>query len=112
MSWEEHNAMSWETRGNGGRYYTRTHHVGGRRVREYCGTGARGEQAAAEDLRRRAERAARVAIRRQEHQRLAALAAQIRQWQRLVDDLARLGLYEAGYHRHRGSEWRRRKHER
>ena len=45
--------MSWETRPNGRRYYTRTRRINGRVVRIYIGGGAKGNAAAITDWARR-----------------------------------------------------------
>jgi hypothetical protein len=101
--------VSWESRGGRGRYYTRSRWVNGRIVREYVGGGQRGEQAAAEDARRRAERRAevdRVRDYRARHRSadgfLDALAAD-------VDLLVEAVLIGAGFHRRNRGPWRKRR---
>jgi len=99
--------MAWETRGGAPRYYTRTRCVQGKFTREYVGGGARGHQAAAEDILRRADRAAR------KQAWLDALGALDTQ-QKPVADLAgiiervsRAVLFAAGFHQH-ARTWRKR----
>src|SRR5687767_7847168 len=103
--------MAWETRDGRGRYYTRTHKVNGRVVREYVGGGVKGELAAAEDAARRAQRHARDALLRAEKERWRAADAALDELDDLVRLLAHASLHAAGYHRHAQGEWRRR-HER
>jgi hypothetical protein len=78
-------------------------------VREYVGSGRKGEIAAAEDAARRAGRVvdretdlAEQATRNAADAVLAALDA-------TVDGLVRAALNEAGYHRHDRGAWRRRR---
>lgn len=99
--------MAWETRGDRGRYYTRSRREGGRVVREYVGGGVVGERAAALDAARRAERKAeRVAI-RAERERVQALDADLMGLHRAVDLLTRGALMAAGFERHK-RQWRKR----
>ena len=63
--------MAWELGRRGQRFYTRTRRVGGRRVREYLGSGPRAQAAAEADGLRRAQRQAEAAARRRERDRLA-----------------------------------------
>ena len=100
--------MAWERRERGGLYYTRTHRINGRQVRDYIGTGWIGLLAALEDAERRAER----------QRRRQAWISEKKSYRAVEDHLDALGdlcqewiireLNQAGYHQHRG-EWRRRK---
>jgi hypothetical protein len=98
--------MTWEKRERGGLYYTRTHRINGRKVREYVGTGLIGELAALEDVERRLQREQdrrawedeRVPI----YQREAELVALDAACRRLVEG----ALNAAGYYNHKG-EWRK-----
>ena len=98
--------MAWETRSNGRRYYTRSRRVDGRVVREYVGGGERGEQAEAEDQKKRREREAR-------RRAVRELVSRVDNSMRLIDDIkgfidvvAAASLLMSGYYFHRG-EWRR-----
>lgn len=101
--------MSWETRERGGRYYTRSRREGGRIVREYIGTGYVAELAAQlDELDRERREWERI------EQRIARSEAEIQEApiKALHDDvelLARGALLAAGYHRHHGGEWRRKR---
>lgn len=98
--------MTWETRDRGGLYYTRTHRINGRKVREYVGTGLIGELAALEDEDRRLQREqARRAWEAEQapiYQREGNLVALDATCRRLVE----VALENAGYYNHKG-EWRR-----
>jgi len=100
--------MAWETRGDRGRYYTRSRRESGRIVREYVGCGEKGERAAAADVARRAERAAERAAIRAERERAQALDADLMGLHRAVDLLTRGALMAAGFERHK-RQWRKRR---
>lgn len=100
--------MGWETRANGGRYYTRSRREHGRVVREYVGCGEKGELAAAADVVRRAEREAERAAIRAERERTQALDADLMGLHRAVDLLTRGALMAAGFERHK-RQWRKRR---
>jgi hypothetical protein len=100
--------VAWETRAHsGGRYYTRSRKVGARVVRSYVGTGAKGEAAAAEDARLRAERAERAARVVAERRRLQALDEQVAAVTAATLALVRERLAVAGYRQHHRGEWRK-----
>jgi hypothetical protein len=98
--------MAWETRkGTDQRYYTRSHTVSGRTVREYIGTGARAEAIAAQVAQMaqdRAEARARQAQYRPVDDALALYC-------QAVDAAMRETLEAAGYHRHDRGHWRLRR---
>ncbi len=97
--------MGWETRANGGRYYTRSRREGGRVVREYVGCGVKGELAAAADVSRRGEREAERATIRAERERERAAEAELVALHWTVDQLTRGALLAAGFERHK-RQWR------
>src|SRR5262249_5156720 len=99
--------MGWETRRPGGpRFYVRSQKVSGRVVRQYIGTGARGEAAAAADALRRAERQAAAEARRAERLRLHEADAPLQQLEEAMKLLIQATLVANGFRRH-GGEWRR-----
>ncbi len=101
--------MAWETRPRGGRYYTRSHKVGGRVVREYVGVGLLAELAAALDAAERRERAAEAARWRGEAARFAALDEATAALDGLAEALASAAMVAHGYRRHNRGEWRKRR---
>jgi len=102
--------VGWETRQRGGRYYTRSRKVDGRVVRDYVGAGRVAELAAMLDAAGRRERSeARDRARREAERDAPALAA-LAELGKVLDGLAAAFLIEAGYHRHKRGEWRRRRH--
>jgi hypothetical protein len=103
-----HNAVSWETRDRGGRYYTRSRREGGRIVREYVGRGYVAELAARLDELDRERREDERAALNHERDRLEATEAPILALHEEVERLVRGALLAAGYHRHKG-QWRRRR---
>jgi hypothetical protein len=103
-----HNAVSWETRERGTRYYTRSRRENGRIVREYVGTGYVAEFAARLDELERERRADERAALNHDRDRLAAAEAPVLALHADVDAVVRGALLAAGFHRHKG-EWRRRR---
>jgi hypothetical protein len=101
--------MGWEVRGRC-RFYTRSKKVAGRVVREYVGTGAVGELAAAADALRRADRRAASEARRAEQARWREALAPLLELSRVADLMARAALLAAGYRQHARSSWRMRRH--
>jgi hypothetical protein len=102
--------MAWETRRQGGpKYYTRTRKVNRRYVREYVGTGARAEAAAAADALRRAERQAQAHERRAEQECLQRADAPLLHLDEALGLLVHVTLTAHGYHRHSKGQWRKRR---
>jgi hypothetical protein len=102
----------WEKRERGGLYYTRTHKVNGRVVREYVGGGLLGELAARMDAEERRRRKEEAAAWKEEQERMEALAAPVEELCEDVEVIARAALLAAGYHRHNRGEWRKRRERR
>ena len=99
----------WERRERGGLYYTRSRKEGGRVVREYVGGGVLGELAARLDAEVRRRRDEERASRREERERLEALAAPLEELCEAAEVIARAALLASGYHRHNRGEWRKRR---
>src|SRR5262249_39958434 len=91
--------MGWEVRGRC-RFYTRSRKVAGRVVREYVGTGAVAELAAAADALRRADRRAAMEARRAEEANWQAALAPLLELSRVADLLGRAALVAGGGPRH------------
>jgi hypothetical protein len=104
-------AMSWEARGRGTSYYTRSKRVNGVVVRQYVGAGVLGEIAARTDAERRRRRETERAMWRVEKERIEEFDADLDQLCRLTDLLVEAVLTDAGYDKHKG-EWRRKRAER
>src|SRR5262245_44855799 len=101
--------MGWEKGRRGKPFYTRTLRVGGRRVRQYLGSGPQAQAEAEADARRRARHQAEAAARRRERDRLAEVAGLVRQ---LFDEaglVASAVLAASGFHKH-GGQWRAKRH--
>lgn len=101
--------MAWETRNGRGLYYTRSKRVNGRVVREYVGTGLRGELAASEDAERRAERIDKREAWNVEKQELERIDGLLERFTEVASSATRLVFIDAGFHRHHRGEWRRRR---
>ena len=102
--------MGWETRRGRGRYYTRSHRVSGRVIREYVGTGLVAELTAQQDAEERAQRLAERQRLQHEAARWASAAAPLMQLSQLLDGLTAATLITAGYHQHHRGTWRKRRH--
>ncbi len=101
--------MAWETRDRGGRYYTRSIRVGDRVVREYIGGGLRGQAAALQDARKRAQRMSEREAWRAECQNIESTDSLVEALFHSVEALTRATLMLEGYHRHNRGEWRRKR---
>ena len=100
--------MAWITRG-GCRFYVRSVRRGRHVLREYYGTGAEAELAAALDADRRRRR---EADRAEAAGRTAAWRAAVAPLERLAaatDLLARAVLLAGGYRQHHQGQWRQRR---
>lgn len=96
--------MGWEK----GRYYTRSHKVNGRVVREYVGGGEIGALAAELDAIERESREFDRESWRMEKAEIKAFDDSVDKVCQMSDLIAKATLVAAGFHRHRG-EWRRRR---
>jgi hypothetical protein len=101
--------MAWERRRNG-IYYYRTHKVKGRVIKEYIGTGPLAEIAAERDALTRAAHADEAENRRRERAEIRGLDTPLEVFADSLETLTRASLLLAGYHRHHGGEWRKRRH--
>ena len=101
--------MGWEWRGGRRRYYTRSIRRGGHVVREYVGSGLKGDIAAAEDAARRAQRANSLAADRAERDQRNTGDAALVALDSMVERIVRTALSDAGYHQHDRGAWRRRR---
>ena len=98
--------MTWKLI-NGNRYYYHNQKVSGRVVSTYHGSGWLAELQAEHDQLARLQRAAEQAREQQARARVLDLDHEINQGLDDCSALAQAALILAGYHRHKGSEWRR-----
>lgn len=101
--------MAWESRNGVGHYYTRSKRVNGWVVREYVGTGLIGELAAAEDVKRRAEKVKRRQAWQACKDDLERVSALVDHCTERITALTAAVLLNAGFHRHHRGEWRKRR---
>ncbi len=99
--------MAWESRNGKGAYYTRSGRWGGRVIREYIGSDETTILIAKFDALERQERKADQDAQRDERAQFDAIDDQVEQLGELADELARAMLIVAGYHQHKGGEWRK-----
>jgi hypothetical protein len=104
----KHN-MAWERRRNG-TYYYRTHKRHGRVVKEYVGSGPFAEIAAEHDALARTARAEDAETQRRARAEIREFDATVEVFAGSLETLTRASLLLAGYHRHHGGEWRKRRH--
>ena len=100
--------MSWESRKNGGRYYTRSRRVNGSIVREYVGTGPLAEISAELDEFERECRAEQREADRLIREQQTELDLQSKSYADLVDMIARISLVAGGCYQHNRGTWRKR----
>jgi len=99
--------MAWETRPGGGHYYTRSRRVNGKVIREYVGSGEKGELAAKIDAEQRAKRDAERALIREEQAQVMTIDAELNALHQTVDALTRGILLANGFERYK-RQWRKR----
>jgi hypothetical protein len=101
--------MGWETRRGKGRYYTRSHRIGGQVHREYIGSGELARLTAELDRLTRVEREYDQEAWRQEKDLVLAREKVLVELDVSCTALVTLQLNAAGYHRHNFGEWRKRR---
>jgi hypothetical protein len=100
--------MAWEKRADRW-YFYRRRRVAGRQVREYVGTGAAAEMAAALEQARQQQRHLRRQLALDERRRWEAAAAPLEELIRLTRLLLRCRLEDEGFRQHARGGWRRRR---
>jgi hypothetical protein len=100
--------VAWERRGDGV-YYYKTERQGGRVRKRYIGNGELAHIIAHADETRRRVWAERKAKERAELDEARSLASAGGELYEAVEVLAVAELVAAGYHRHKGGEWRMRR---
>lgn len=101
--------MGWESRGGQRRYYTRSRREGGRVVREYLGTGATAEAISQLDTLDRDRRRLNAESDHREQAQWTQAGNGLKDFCRLVSEIAADALMLAGYHRHARGEWRKKR---
>jgi hypothetical protein len=100
--------MAIERRGSQNYYYV-TRRVGEKVIKSYIAGGLAGRLAAQADAELRREHRILKVQEQAELQRISQLEANIKQLHKQVENLAIMSLYAAGFRRHAGGEWRRRR---
>jgi hypothetical protein len=100
--------LAWERRGSN-LYYYQTERVDGRVRKKYVGTGEVAQAIAHADETIRRSRAAHSERARVELEEAKTLASAGEELCEAADILAVAQLVAAGYHRHKGGEWRMRR---
>lgn len=104
-------AMSWHTKRKGGtRYYYRSFRENGRSRKQYVGIGSAAEAAACDDQQRRQAREAQREALSTELAQVAVADSLLMELKTSVDLLLHASLVAAGYHLHKRTSWRRRRH--
>src|SRR5262245_23098379 len=98
--------MGWEARNGKGRYYNRTFKRDGKVTHEYFGSGPAAEQAAFEDLCRRAEREYELWTNRSEQTLFKDTDDPFLQYNNLLKLLTTSALMAAGYQKPNRGQWR------
>jgi nucleotide-binding universal stress UspA family protein len=101
--------MAWERRRNG-RYYYRARKINGRVVKEYVGQGPLADAASERDALARAARTEAREQRLREQRVFQAADDEVDAFVTTLDSLTCASVILGGYHQHRGSEWRKRRH--
>ena len=97
--------MAFDRRG----YYYRSRRIGNRVTREYFSNGPVADLIAEMDRMLKNERAIRRKAWCKENQIADDLEAMVQESFDRIDVLAKTAMIAAGYHQHRGSEWRRKR---
>src|SRR5271165_7516822 len=100
--------MSWKNI-NGRRYYYKSKRVGGRVESRYFGAGESGSLMAQIDEFERLERAAERWAEQEEREESDAEEQAVAEWFDGVQAVADAAMAEAGFHKHRGQWWRKRR---
>jgi hypothetical protein len=100
--------VAWERRGSN-LYYYQSERVNGRVRKKYVGAGEVAQAIAHADQTIRRSRAARSERARVELEEVRTLASAAEELCEAADILAVAELVAAGYHRHKGGEWRMRR---
>jgi|SRR5215218_6815370 len=101
--------MGWEKRARGGFYYTRSHKVNGRVIREYVGKGPRAELAASTDAMKRLQREEEAKVWRLERDNLETVDQALAELCEAVEVVSRATLLAAGFRQHKRGQWRRKR---
>jgi len=99
--------MAWEERNGKAYYYQTERDETGKVTKRYVGRGEVAELIAHADATRQKVRRKRREEDREELEHLQSLMSQALELDEAVEVLMRAHLVDAGFHRHKGGEWRR-----